>query len=507
MIQGTMSNVGKSLLVAGLCRIFKQDGYNCAPFKAQNMALNSYVTKDGLEIGRAQAVQAQAAKIEPDVSMNPILLKPTSDNGSQIVLKGKIFGSMTAAEYYKNKLSFVPHIMECYNSLYEKYDIILIEGAGSPAELNLKKDDIVNMGIAKLTKSPVLLAGDIDRGGIFAQLIGTVNLLDRDEQDYIKGLIVNKFRGNKSIFKSGINILEDRTNKPVIGVIPYINCDIEDEDSLTEKFKTQKGVGIINIAVIKLPRISNFTDFSAFESISEINLTYIESPKDIFDYDMLIIPGTKNTIGDLLWLREKGFEPKIKQFIKSEKIIFGICGGFQMLGKTIKDTEGYEHKGEVKGLGLLPIKTIFKKSKTTTNVKGKFVNVKGILKNLNGINFEGYEIHNGISKIVGNHENICEFSDRIDKSINKAKNENACNGANTGNIYGSYVHGIFDRKEITKTIITAIAKQKGIDATIIKTFDMKEYKEKQFDILAGTIRNNINMNMIYKILEMSKEGI
>ncbi len=500
MIQGTMSNVGKSLLVAGLCRIFKQDGYNCAPFKSQNMALNSYVTKDRLEIGRAQAMQAQAAKINPDVSMNPILLKPTSDNGSQIILKGKIFGSMTASEYYKNKLNFIPHIMECYNNLCNKYDIVIIEGAGSPAELNLKKDDIVNMGMAKLAKSPVLLVGDIDRGGIFAQLIGTVNLLDKGERNYIKGLIVNKFRGNKSIFKSGIDILENKTNKPVFGVIPYIHCDIDDEDSLTERLKTKKNAGIINIAVIRLPRISNFTDFNAFEFVDEINLTYIDSPKDIFDYDMLIIPGTKNTIGDLLWLREKGFESKIKQFGESGKIVFGICGGFQMLGETINDADGCEYNGKVNGIGLLPIKTIFKKSKITKNVKGKFTNVKGILKNLNGVNFEGYEIHNGISSTI-NYDNICEILD----DNNDAKN--TCNGANADNIYGTYIHGIFDCKEVTKTIITAIAEQKGINSVNINVLDIKDYKEKQFDILADTIRNNIDMNMIYKILELSKEGI
>ena len=312
MIQGTMSNVGKSIFTAALCRIFKEDGFSVAPFKSQNMALNSFITEDGLEMGRAQVTQAEAAGIKPLVSMNPILLKPTNDKGSQVILNGKVFGNMTAKEYYENKLKFIPYIMEAYNFLSGKYDIIVIEGAGSPAEINLKEDDIVNMGMARLVKAPVLLVGDIDRGGVFAQLIGTIGLLEKDERKYVKGLIVNKFRGDKEIFKRGVRMLEEKAGKPVIGVIPYVHFDIDDEDSLSERFYNKDRGGVLDIVVIKLPRISNFTDFNAFERFGEVNLRYVRKANEIKDPDMVIIPGTKNTQGDLLCLRENGIEVKIK---------------------------------------------------------------------------------------------------------------------------------------------------------------------------------------------------
>ena len=293
MIQGTMSNAGKSLIAGGLCRIFRQDGYRVAPFKAQNMALNSFITSDGFEMGRAQAMQAEAAMIDPDVRMNPILLKPSSDTGSQVIVNGEVIGNMSAREYYRNKLKYVPNIMEAYNSLAAENDIIVIEGAGSPAEINLKKDDIVNMGMAKLAKSPVILAGDIDRGGVFAQLIGTVMLLDEDEREYIKGLIVNKFRGDKSILQSGLDIIEEKSGKPVIGVIPYVDVDIDEEDSLSERFSKTNAPGIVDIAVIRTPRISNFTDFTPFECVDGVSLRYVSSAAALGEPDLIIIPGTK----------------------------------------------------------------------------------------------------------------------------------------------------------------------------------------------------------------------
>ncbi len=324
MIQGTMSNAGKSLFTAVLCRIFKQDGYSCAPFKSQNMALNSYITEDNLEIGRAQAMQAEAAGIVPSVLMNPILLKPTTDIGSQVIVNGEVRGNMRAVDYFKRKKELIPDIMRAYNKLSEQHDIIVIEGAGSPVELNLKADDIVNMGMAKLAKAPVLLVGDIDRGGIFAQLLGTLALLEDDERDIVKGLVVNKFRGDKSLFRDGVEILEQRGEKPVIGVVPYINCNIDDEDSLSEKLENKTTNGIIDIAVIRLPRISNFTDFDIFSQYDGVSVRYVSKISQLGEPDFIIIPGTKNTVADMNWLRESGLEAAIKKCASKEIPVFGI---------------------------------------------------------------------------------------------------------------------------------------------------------------------------------------
>ena len=320
MIQGTMSNAGKSLLVAGLYRV--------APFKSQNMALNSYITQDGYEMGRAQVMQAEAAGIEPDIDMNPILLKPTSNIGSQVIINGRVEGNMKAMQYYKEKTKYIPDIMNAYERLSAKNDIIVLEGAGSPAEINLKDNDIVNMGMAKMAHSPVLLAGDIDRGGVFAQLYGTIALLEDTERDYIKGLIINKFRGDKDILMPGIDMLQERCKKKVLGVIPYINVDIDDEDSLSERFKKKKHTGLIDIAVIRLPRISNFTDFNIFECFEEVNVNYVTSPGELNNPDMIIIPGTKNTIEDLMWMRQSGIEARIGlSYIKLGQPSTELSGG------------------------------------------------------------------------------------------------------------------------------------------------------------------------------------
>ena len=311
MIQGTMSNAGKSLLTAGLCRIFKQDGYKVAPFKSQNMALNSFITEEGLEMGRAQVIQAEAAGIKPSALMNPILLKPTNNMGSQVIVNGEVLGNMSAKDYYAFKKNLRPKILEAYEKLASEYDIIVIEGAGSPAEINLKQEDFVNMGMAKMAKAPVLLVGDIDRGGVFAQLVGTVMLLDEDEQDMVKGLIINKFRGDKSILDPGVEMLEERTKIPVVGVAPYLNVDIEDEDSLAERVKGNREVDLIDIAVIRLPRISNFTDFNALEVIPGVSVRYVRTVKELKNPDMIILPGSKNTMEDLLWMRQNGLEAAI----------------------------------------------------------------------------------------------------------------------------------------------------------------------------------------------------
>ncbi|HEX3022342.1 MAG TPA: cobyric acid synthase [Lachnospiraceae bacterium] len=520
MIQGTMSNVGKSILVGGLCRVFKQDGYRVAPFKSQNMALNSYITKEGLEMGRAQVMQAEAAKIEPSVLMNPILLKPTNDTGSQVIINGEVQGTMTAWEYYRNKRSYIPVIEEAYHRLEEQYDIIVIEGAGSPAEINLKEDDIVNMGMARIAKSPVLLVGDINLGGVFAQLVGTIQLLEEDEQAMVKGMIINKFRGDKAILEPGLKMLEDRVNIPIHGVLPYLHLDIDDEDSLSERFTRKDTVGLVDIAVIRLPRISNFTDFNPFECMEEISLRYVSTPNELKDPDMIILPGTKNTMEDLLWLRQTGLEAKILQQAARGKIIFGICGGYQMLGRELYDPNGIEHKGVLHGLGLLPIKTVFQATKTRTRVCGTFQEVSGILKGLTGTCFEGYEIHMGHTTIldirdVSSRESY-EFSQTSEKPGNLVGMEvnifthirdeitdrvTIEDGVTCGNIYGTYVHGIFDHQEVVKVVTSAIMTWKGYDGTSVQSFSRKEYKEKQYDLLADAIRENLDMERIYQIIE------
>lgn len=499
MIQGTMSNAGKSLLAGGLCRIFAQDGYKVAPFKSQNMALNSYITKEGLEMGRAQVMQAEAAKVEPLAAMNPILLKPTNDTGSQVIVNGKVMGNMSAMEYYKNKKQFIPVILEAYHNLEQTNDIIVIEGAGSPAEINLKENDIVNMGLAKLVKAPVLLAGDIDRGGVFAQLVGTMCLLTEEEQGYVKGLLINKFRGDKKILQPGIDMLQERIQPPVLGVIPYLYLDIDEEDSLTERFSRKETIGAVDIAVIRLPRISNFTDFHTFECLEEVSLRYVSNPSELGNPDMILIPGSKNTIEDLLWMRQNGLEAKILQQAKAGKIIFGVCGGYQMLGETISDPEGVEHKGTIRGMGLLPVRTVFGTQKKRTRVTGKFQKLEGKLKELSGTEIEGYEIHMGTSETIGNAGNLTGIQDIIEDTPEQLE------GTFKENVYGTYVHGIFDNSQVVKLIVTGILKDKGLDFSKVTSFSMEAYKESQYDLLAEAVRASCDMEKIYEIIEKGQE--
>mgnify|MGYP000688819055 CR=1 FL=1 len=395
MLQGTMSNAGKSLLAAALCRIFRQDGYRVAPFKSQNMALNSFITAEGGEMGRAQVVQAEAAGIAPDVRMNPILLKPTTDSGSQVIVNGQVVGNMRAMEYYRRKREFLPAVTAAYESLAAEYDVIVIEGAGSPAEINLKQDDFVNMGLAKLVDAPVLLIGDIDRGGVFAQLYGTIALLEPDERTRVKGTIVNKFRGDRAILEPGLRQLEALCGVPVAGVVPYTTADIDDEDSLTERFSRDMARKLVDIAVIRLPKISNFTDFSPFERYENVSLRYVDHVGALGTPDMILLPGTKSTIADLRWLRERGLEAAILKEAARGTLVFGVCGGYQMLGRSVSDPEGVEAAGltELRGMGLLEMETVFHGEKVQRQTAGMFSGVEGMLAGLNELRYEGYEIH------------------------------------------------------------------------------------------------------------------
>lgn len=494
MVQGTMSNAGKSLLAAGLCRIFKQDGYKVAPFKSQNMALNSFITEEGLEMGRAQVMQAEAAGIAPSVLMNPILLKPTNDVGSQVIVNGEVLGTMSARDYFRYKKKLVPDIMKAYETLAAENDIIVIEGAGSPAEINLKEEDIVNMGMAKMAKAPVLLVGDIDRGGVFAQLIGTVQLLEKEERDMVKGLIINKFRGDKTILEPGVKMLEEKSGISVVGVAPYMQIQVEDEDSLTERFDKNQEIGQIDIAVIRTPRISNFTDFNPFESIPGVSLRYVKTPGELGNPDLILLPGTKNTMGDLKWLRESGMEVLILKEASRGTLIFGICGGYQMLGETLSDPYGVEEGGSMKGMGLLPIETVFTKEKTRTRVRGTIGTITGPYAGLSGAETEGYEIHMGETLLKEGAKSVLSITDTV---TGQQKED----GAYRDNVFGTYVHGVFDKEECAEALVRLIGEKKGLDVSSLTGVDFAAFKETQYDILANTLRRHLDMKKIYEILE------
>ncbi len=490
MIQGTMSNAGKSLICAGLCRIFHQDGFRTAPFKSQNMALNSYITKNGLEMGRAQVVQAEAAGIEPDVRMNPILLKPTTDMGSQVILNGSPIGTMNAKDYYKRKKEFIPFVRDTYNDLADDYDIIVIEGAGSPAEINLRNDDLVNMGMAEIADAPVLLVGDIDRGGVFAQLYGTVALLEPEEQERIKGVIINKFRGDKTILDPGLSLLTDRIHRPVLGVVPYMNVHLEDEDSLSSELSHHEIGNGIDIAVIRLPKISNFTDFQVFETETNVSVRYVTNPRQLKSADLIILPGTKSTISDLKWLRESGLEARIKRLHTQGVPVFGICGGFQMMGMEIEDPNHTESDTDsrIRGMELLPVHTVFSNDKRMTRTEGSAADyLYGQLPaGFASDEVSGYEIHMGRTELTGSAPQCTEAGD-------------------DPFTIGTYLHGIFDHDAFRRALLQVLADRKGISLSQSE-ISYAEYKEQQMDLLADALRASLDLDAIYRIMGIGRQN-
>ena len=529
MVQGTMSSAGKSFLVAGLCRIFKQDGFSVAPFKSQNMALNSFVTNEGLEMGRAQVMQAEAAGVEPSVLMNPILLKPNSDTGSQVIVNGEAIGDMAAKEYFAFKKSLVPHIMKAYNQLAAEHDVIVLEGAGSPAEINLKENDIVNMGMAQMADSPVILVADIDRGGVFAQILGTIELLTLEERKRVKGFVINKFRGDKSILDSGIRMLEEKTGIPCVGTLPYMKINLDDEDSLSEnlqkaeKFRDKKDE--IQLAVVRLPHISNFTDFIPLQNQPSVNLYYVSSPEDFGSPDCIIIPGTKNTLGDLDWLKDSGLAKIIRNEAEKGTPVVGICGGFQMMGKLKIEN------GKLKdGLALLPVVTEFCQKKALTRVTGKLkiengkletensllrcsCDVDEVFSSLSGVSVSGYEIHQGRTEFSeGAKESF--FAEIVDSVTGETK----LDGAVSGNVLGTYIHGLFDEAEFTARFLKILAERKGFElaqssgesqifnGNTHSLQNLRDFKENQYNLLAETLRENLDMQKIYYILGLHKGG-
>lgn len=486
MIQGTTSNAGKSILCAALCRIFRQDGLRVAPFKSQNMALNSFITEEGLEMGRAQVLQAQAAGIPPSVRMNPILLKPTTDVGSQVIVNGVPRGNYPAREYFKMKTSLIPDILAAYESLSKENDVIVIEGAGSPAEINLKQNDIVNMGLAKLVDAPVLLVADIDPGGVFASLYGTVALLEPEERARIKGFIINKFRGDVSILEPGLVMLEELTGIPVVGVLPYLDLDLDDEDSLAQRFGKRRQTGEVDIAVIRLPRLSNFTDFNPLERMPEVSLRYVRSLSQLGAPDLILLPGTKNTVSDLKWLYETGLAEAIQRHAASGGGVIGICGGYQMLGKKVTDAVGTEGGGTAKGLGLLDMTTEFRHEKIRTRVSGTVSKTSGLFADLQGCQVHGYEIHMG--ETVQKNDGFLTLS-------NGKQDGGIC-----GSVWGSYLHGIFDDGAFSSALVNCLLREKGLPATA-KPVDWSQYQEEQLDRLAEAARKGLKMDVIKELIQ------
>ena len=481
-----MSGAGKSLLCTALCRIFAQDGWRVAPFKSQNMALNSCITADGLEMGRAQAVQAQAAGCEPDVRMNPILLKPSSDTGSQVIVNGEVWGDYSAADYFKNKTRLIPHVLEAYDSLAEENDILVIEGAGSPAEINLRENDIVNMGLAELVDAPVLLAGDIDRGGVFAQLYGTVALLnEKKERKRVKGLIINKFRGDVDILRPGLTQLEELTGLPVVGVIPYTRVDIDDEDSLAPRLNAHEAHRPVDVAVIRLPHISNFTDFSPLESHPALGVRYVEQASGLGAPDLIVLPGTKSTMVDLGWMRQNGLEAAVRKLAAAGTPVLGVCGGYQMLGQTLRDPEGVEQKGEMRGMGLLPCETEFTPSKARTCTAAKVLTGP-----FAGAAMEGYEIHMGRTKRLAGQP-LCRLENGQEE------------GAMQGNVFGTYLHGLFDEGSLTEALASWLLARKGIVQEAFRPQSHREYQQSQYDLLADAVRASLDLDAVYQVMGLA----
>ncbi len=494
MIQGTASSVGKSIIVTALCRIFRQDGYRVAPFKSQNMALNSFVTPEGGEIGRSQAVQAEAAGIVPSVYMNPVLLKPEADARSQVIVLGKVTDSLEARRYYERTPYLMEIIEDSLARLRAAYDIVVIEGAGSAAEINLKEREIVNMRVARIANTPVLLVGDIDRGGVFASVVGTLELLDEEEKELIKGIIVNKFRGDMELLRPGLHFLEGRIGKPVLGVIPYFRgITIAQEDSVyLDERPTRRATDALDIAIIRLPHISNYDDFDPLEGQGG-TVRYITELAELGEPDLIILPGTKSTIADLAYLRQQGLARAIVRLAEAGTPVIGICGGYQMLGKTVHDRYGIESsEGSVAGLGLLENETVFEPVKTTTQITAEVIADSGLLEGLKGIEITGYEIHMGQT---GNQN--CPPAFRVLKT--PQGKADYFDGAVSSDrlVFGTYIHGLFHNDAFLHAFWRRLGQLRGLSVATAVSID----KEAHYDKLADLVRQNLDMAQIYNIIQ------
>lgn len=498
MVQGTASSVGKSVLVTALCRIFRQDGYNVAPFKSQNMSLNSFVTAEGGEIGRAQAVQAEAAGVEPSVNMNPILLKPECDSRSQVVVRGKVWKTLSAGEYWRSTSSLLSIVEESMRCLRRLVDVVVIEGAGSPAEVNLREHEIVNMRVAKMASSPVLLVGDVDRGGVFASLVGTLELLNAKERDFVKGMIVNKFRGDLELLKPGLDMLVERAGKPCLGVVPYISgLGVAQEDSVyldTRPDGERSGSGL-DIVVIWLRHMSNYDDFDPLER-EGCSVRYVFSPSKLGFPDLIVLPGTKTTISDLQQLRESGLADAVVDRFSRGTPVIGICGGYQMLGRRLRDSEGVEsNAGDVAGLGLLDVDTVFEAEKRTVQVRAIIQESEGLVKGMAGIEVEGYEIHMGNTILLGGRPAF--------RVMMTPEGPSACfDGCidKTGKVLGTYIHGLFNNEDFTAKLLAGLSKGR----TGVVRRDTALWRQGEYDRLASVVRNSLDMSAVYQMLGRSE---
>lgn len=499
MLQGTSSHVGKSILTTALCRIFLQDGYKVVPFKAQNMALNSYVTKTGEEMGRAQVAQAEAAGLEPQVDMNPVLLKPTGNSRSQVVLMGKPVGNMSAQEYHQGySLKALGVIQECLDRLQQQFDVLVIEGAGSPAEVNLKANDIVNMRIAKLLTAPVLLIADIDRGGALASVVGTLELLEPEERALVKGIIINKFRGDINLLKPALTFLEEKTGKPVLGVIPHLeNLGIDDEDSVSLDDKQTTASKELEIAVLRTPKISNFTDFDALATESDVSLRYVRPGEPLGQPDLIILPGSKNTIEDLLYLRQAGYEADIVRLNQQGTPVLGICGGYQMLGQFIDDPEHTESDNDTtEGIGLLPLRTTFAAKKITHQITATAEKQPFLGIDFSGQNLTGYEIHMGRTEFLEPVHHAFTITSRSTQPSDTADGVVRTDGL----VMGTYLHGILDNDTYRRAILNALRSRKGL-SPVTEVRSQAVEKQKSYNRLADTVRSNLDMDRLYQIME------
>lgn len=532
MVQGTMSGAGKSLIAAGLCRIFAQDGLAVAPFKSQNMSLNSAVTPHGFEIGRAQALQAQACGIPAEPAMNPILLKPTTDVGSQVIVMGKPVANMAARDYFKYKTSLIPTVQAAYDDLASRHDVVVIEGAGSPAEINLKHNDIVNMGMAKMAAAPVLLVGNIDCGGVFAQLVGTHALLEDDEGRMLKACVINKFRGDVTLLQPGLDELERRMGVPVAGVVPYTPLDLDDEDGFSAMQGSGAANALLDIAVVRLPHISNFTDLDALTALPEVRVRYVSHAEELGRPDLVVVPGTKATLGDLAWLRACDLDAALRQHAEAGGLVLGICGGYQMLGLEIDDPLGVEGGGCQEGLGLLPVRTAFTQEKTLCSSAGTTLQLEGPFASLSNLDVAGYQIHMGQTTLESGMP-FCLLADAGEGTSDIAQaytcgndsdaayDQRGCTPSNgrlsddavqsayedgciAGTVMGTYLHGLFDSAPFTQALIDTLLARKGMLGAHINAHDRAARREQQLDMLADTLRTSLDMDLVYRILE---EGI
>ncbi len=486
MIQGTTSDAGKSVLVAGLCRLFYRMGYHVAPFKPQNMALNSAVTQDGGEIGRAQAVQAQACHLEPHTDMNPVLLKPDSDTGAQVIIHGKATSKMDARSYHAYKKIAMAAVLESHQRLCLEYDLIIVEGAGSPAEINLRENDIANMGFAEAVDCPVLLVSDIDKGGVFAHLYGTVKLLSPSEQQRIKGFIINKFRGDISLLEPGNHWLEETIQIPVLGVLPYLhNLHIEAEDAIAYQHTSKKHTPdseTIKVIIPVFPRISNHTDFDALRLHPQVELIFIREEQPIPSADLIILPGTKSVRADLQWLRDNHWETAINRHLRYGGKLMGICGGLQMLGNQIHDPLGLEGAaGSSRGLGYFSYETTLESEK-------QLIQIQGCFQSDHSIHLTGYEIHAGSTQLIDEHSSLIKIQDRADGAVSK-----------DGQIISTYLHGIFDHPQACRHLLS------WAGLTAQTPYDYRDFQEQGINLLADTLEENLNMGVILEIIKKSEE--